>query len=76
MSFYLLSTGIKELIYAAKISTFLPNPLPTEKVPRISNPKPRPEYLNLSISAFFTKLTAPISSCFKQLPTNFVLVPI
>ena len=40
--------------------TFLPNPpVGNEKVPFISNPVPYPEYLYLSISAFFNNLTAP-----------------
>ena len=39
--------------------TFLPTPLPNEKLPRLSNPIPKPEYLYLLISAFLAKVTAP-----------------
>ena len=43
-----------ELISAPKIIIFLPNPITgKQKVPFISNPIPYPEYLYLSISAFF-----------------------
>ena len=34
-------------------------PLGCEKIPFLSNPISYPEYLNLSISAFSVKLTAP-----------------
>ena len=59
ISFFLLSTCTEELISTPKIITFLPNPLATEKVPCLSNPIPYPEYFYLSISTFFTNLTAP-----------------
>ena len=42
-----------------KIITFLPNPLPAKKVLDLSNPIPYPEYLYLSMPAFFTNLAAP-----------------
>ena len=43
-----------------KIITFLPSPpLGCVKVPSQSNPIPYPEYLYLSIVAFFVKVTAP-----------------
>ena len=43
-----------------KIITFLPNPIAgNPKVPFISYPIPYPEYLYLSISAFFINLTTP-----------------
>ena len=45
--------------YLLQKFTFLPNPLTTEKVPHLSSPVPNSEYFYLSISAFFTNLTAP-----------------
>ena len=48
------------LISAPKIITFLPYPpRGCEKDPFESNPIPYPEYLYLSMSAFFVNLTAP-----------------
>ena len=44
ISFFLLSTCSDELIPTPKIIIFLPNPLATEKVPRLSNLIPYPEY--------------------------------
>ena len=45
---------------STKVIQFLPNPLPTEKVPLLSNPVPCPEYLYISTSTvFLVKLTAP-----------------
>ena len=38
---------------------FLPNPLPTVKVPFLPNPIPYLEYFYLTISIFFNNLTAP-----------------
>ena len=56
----MLSTCTEELISTPKIITILPNPLVgNEKVPFVSNPIPYPDYLYLSISTFFTNLTAP-----------------
>ena len=50
----------EESISAPKIITFLPNPIAVNpKVPYISNPIPYPECLYVSVSAFFTDLTAP-----------------
>ena len=53
-------------IHYLPIHPFLPNPflllpnlLPTEKAPFISNPIPNPEYIYLSMSVSFTNLTAP-----------------
>ena len=54
--FLSLSTCTEEFASTPKIITFLPNSLPTEKVPYLSNPKLYPEYLLLSILAFFTNL--------------------
>ena len=59
ISFFLLLTCTEELISAPKIIQFVPNPLPTENFPFLSNPIPYPEYLYLSISTFLVKLTAP-----------------
>ena len=60
MYFFLLSASTEELISAPKIITFLPNqPVGNENVPLIWNTIPYPEFLYLSISAFFTNLTAP-----------------
>ena len=56
--FLLLSTCKEELISTPKIIQFLPNPLPTENVPFLSNPIPYPVYLYLSISLFLVKVTA------------------
>ena len=56
--FFLLSTCTEELTSTQKIIAFLPNKLATEKVPHLSGPIPYPKYLHLSISAFFTNLTA------------------
>ena len=58
--FFLLSTYTEELISTPKIAIFLPDsPVGNEKFTLIANPVPYPEYLYLSISAFFTNLTAP-----------------
>ena len=60
MLLVLLSQCAELLISAPKIITLLPSPpLGCEKVPLKSNPVPYPEYLHLSISAFFVNLTAP-----------------
>ena len=59
ISFSLLSTCTEELISTPKIMQFLPNPLPNEKVPILSDPIPFPEYIYLSISTFLVRLTAP-----------------
>ena len=56
--FLSLSTCTEEFVSTPKIITFLTNSLPTEKVPYLSNPKLYPEYLLLSILAFFTNLTS------------------
>ena len=51
---------VELLISAPKIITFLPYcQLGCEKLPLDSNPISYPEYLYLSISAFFVNLTAP-----------------
>ena len=56
----LLSACTELLISAPKILTFLPTPpLGCEKLPFESNPILYPEYLYLSISSFFVKVTAP-----------------
>ena len=48
-----------------KIITLQPNPpAKNEKVPRLSNPIPYPEYLYLSISAFLVDLTTHIARIF------------
>ena len=57
--FFLFSTYTGELISTQKSFTFLPIPLATEKDLRLPNPIPYPEYLCLSISKFFTNLSAP-----------------
>ena len=57
--FFLLSTCTEEFISNSKIIWFLPNPLPTEKIPFLSNPIPYPEYLYSSISTFLVKRTGP-----------------
>ena len=49
----------KNSISTAQIIQSLPNPLPIQKVPFLSNPIPYPEYLNSSISLCLVKLTAP-----------------
>ena len=49
----------EELVSTAKIIQYLPNPLPSENVPFLSNPIPYPEYLYLTISLFLVKLTDP-----------------
>ena len=60
MIFVLLLECVDLLKSAAKIITLLSYPpLGCEKVPLESNPIPYPEYLYLSISAFFVNLTAP-----------------
>ena len=62
MSLLLLSVCAEELISTPKINTFSPNPPPeNEKIDRLSNPIPKPEYLYFSKSAFFVKVTAPNS---------------
>ena len=57
ISFFLLSIFTDELIhYYSKITTFLPVPsLRCDKNTCLSNPTPYPEYLYLSISAFFCR---------------------
>ena len=59
--FLVLLLACEELLKSApKIITFLPYPpLGCEKRPLESNQIPYPEYLYLSISAFFVNLTAP-----------------
>ena len=47
------------LISTPKVIKFLPDLLATQKALNLSDPKPYPEYMYLSKSAFFTKLTAP-----------------
>ena len=42
-----------------KIVALCPNPSPNEDFPFISNPRPYPKYLYLSISGFLVNLTAP-----------------
>ena len=60
MLFVLLLKCVELPKSAPKIITFLPYPpLGCEKLPLESNPIPYPEYLYLSISAFFDNLTAP-----------------
>ena len=55
---YLFS--LDELVSTPHIITFLPNPVPgNEKLPRLSNPFPYPEYLYLLTSAFLFKVTVP-----------------
>ena len=46
-------------ISSKKIALLPYLPLGCEKVPFYSNPIPYPEYLYLSMSAFFVNLTAP-----------------
>ena len=46
VSFFLLATCTEERIATSKYIQFLPNPLPAEKVPFLSNPIPYPEYLH------------------------------
>ena len=60
ISFFLLSTCTDELIAAPNIINSWSNPLPldNEKLRRVSNPKPYPEYLYLSKSAFLLNLKA------------------
>ena len=54
---------------ASKIITSLPYPpLGCVKLPLESNPIPYPEYLYLSISAFFVNLTAPNGKFSKVTP--------
>ena len=56
----LLFACLELLKSAPKIMTFLPYfPHGCAKLPLESNPIPYPEYLYLSISAFFVNLTAP-----------------
>ena len=50
---------VPELISTLKIIQFLPNQLPTENFPFLSNPMSHPKYLYLSSSLFPVKLTAP-----------------
>ena len=45
ISFFLLSICTEELISTPKIMQFLPNPLPTENFPFLSNAMPYPECL-------------------------------
>ena len=60
ISFFLLSICGDELISTPEIITFLANLITgNPKVPFMSNPIPYLEHLYLSISAFFTNLTAP-----------------
>ena len=60
MLLVLLLACVGLLKSAPKITTFLPYPpLGCVKLPFESNPIPYPEYLYLSISAFFVNLTAP-----------------
>ena len=60
MLLVLLLACVELLKSAPKIITFLPYPpLGCVKRPLESNPIPYPEYLYLSISAFFVNLTAP-----------------
>ena len=60
MLLVLLLACAELLISAPKIITFFPYPpLGCEKDPFESNPIPYPEYLYLSMSAFFVNLTAP-----------------
>ena len=52
---------------APKVITFLQYPpLGCEKLPLESNPIPYPEYLYVSISAFFVNLTAPNKDLCKE----------
>ena len=56
----LLLTCVQLLKSAPRIITFLPHPsLGCAKIPLESNPIPYPEYLYLSMSAFFVNLTVP-----------------
>ena len=58
--FLLLSIFVGELIFTPKTFTFLPvPPLEWEKNLCLSDPIQYPEYLYLSKSTFFVKLTAP-----------------
>ena len=60
MLLVLLLVCVELLKSAPKIITFLPYPpLGCVKLPLESNPTPYPEYLYLSISAFFVNSTAP-----------------
>ena len=58
ISFFLLSTCTEELISTPKSIQFLPNQLPTENPPFLSNLIAYPEYLYILISLFLGKLTA------------------
>ena len=72
---FLLSTCTEELMSTQKIITFLPNPIPGNgKLPCLSNPISQPEYLYLSISAFFAKETAPnkIFSAYRKIITYLI----
>ena len=56
----MLSTCAEEIISTPRILQFLPNPLPIEKVPFLSNPMPYPEYLySLILLIFLVEVTAP-----------------
>ena len=57
--FFWLSTCAEEPISTPNIITFLPNPLATENIPRLSSLIPYREYLYLSMSAFLNHLAAP-----------------
>ena len=73
MLLVLLLACAELLILAPKMITFLPYlPLGYEKVPLESNPIPYPEYLYISISAFFVNLTAPNRQLSKVLLESLV----
>ena len=52
--FFLLSACTEELISTPKIIQFLPNPLPTENCPFLSNPIACPDYFYWSIQNVYS----------------------
>ena len=74
MLFVLLFSCLELFKLVPKIITFLPYPpLGCVKLSIESNPIPHPEYLYLSISAFFVNLTAPNRQLCKVIPIFIAL---